>query len=253
MLEKERLKQLIEKGNAVLNTHYHVEGTFGFPTLNSGKFEAWKTQVLSYLSSHLPAENQYFIHFKEQVKRGYQSSAEQGIGILQSVLEDFELGLLDIKSNEIINNPSNSLEKLFEKFHLVVRQMRNCYSSRPTLDVADEYDVQDLLHSLLILDFEDIRAEEWTPSYAGKCCRMDFLLKDFKIVIEVKKSRRSLNASQIGSELIEDIGRYSIHPDCETLVCFVYDPEGYVSNPRGLEKDLSRTESNMAVRVFIRP
>lgn len=45
--------------------------------------------------------------------------------------------------------------------------MRNRYSSRPTLDVADEYDVQDLLHSLLILDFEDIRTEGSIPSYSG--------------------------------------------------------------------------------------
>lgn len=252
MLEKERLEKLIEKGGAVLKTHYHVEGTFGFPTLDSGKFEAWKTQVLSYLSSNLPSDNQYLLHFKEKVKRGYQSSCEQGIGILQSVVEDLELNLINAKLNEVFD-ASETLEKIFAKFHLIVRQMRNRYSARPTLDVADEYDVQDLLHSLLILHFEDIRTEEWTPSYAGKCCRMDFLLKEYKIVIEVKKTRRSLNASQIGSELIEDISRYSVHPDCENLICFVYDPEGYVANPKGIEKDLSRTEGKMGVRVFIRP
>ena len=45
-----------------------------------------------------------------------------------------------------------------------------------------------LLHALLLLYFDDIRAEEWTPSYAGKSARMDFLLKNEGVVIEVKKT-----------------------------------------------------------------
>lgn len=142
---------------------------------------------------------------------------------------------------------------ILEKFHLVVRQLRNRYDSRNTLDVNDEYDVQNLLHSLLTLHFDDIRAEEWTPSYAGKSSRMDFLLKDYKIIIEVKKTRRNLRDREVGTQLIEDIARYKTHPDCETLICFVYDPEGLVGNPRGLENDLSSDENNLRVRVYIRP
>jgi hypothetical protein len=45
--------------------------------------------------------------------------------------------------------------------------MRHRYSERPTLEVEDEYDTQDLFHALLAIDFDDIRREEWTPSYAG--------------------------------------------------------------------------------------
>ncbi|MEI6002257.1 hypothetical protein H3V53_35580 [Paraburkholderia bengalensis] len=33
--------------------------------------------------------------------------------------------------------------------------------------MTDEYDVQDLLHGVLHLEFDDIRPEEWCPSYAG--------------------------------------------------------------------------------------
>lgn len=73
------------------------------------------------------------------------------------------------------------LANLFEKFHSVARQLRKRYNERPTLDVDDEYDVQDLLHALLRLYFDDIRTEEWTPSSAGGSSRMDFLLKKEKI------------------------------------------------------------------------
>ncbi|WPQ62647.1 hypothetical protein SIO70_30255 [Chitinophaga sancti] len=68
-----------------------------------------------------------------------------------------------------------------------------------------------------------------------------------------KKARRGLTAKEVGSQLIEDIARYQMHPDCETLLCFVYDPEGLIGNPAGIENDLSKDDGNIKVRVYIRP
>jgi hypothetical protein len=79
------------------------------------------------------------------------------------------------------------VENICNRFHLVCRRLRTRYSDRPTIEIEDEYDVQDLLHALLHLHFDDIRREEWTPSYAGGSSRVDFLLKSEQIVIEVKK------------------------------------------------------------------
>ena len=84
----------------------------------------------------------------------------------------------------------NALIHLLNRFHLVSMQLRDRYSRRETLDVSDEYDVQDLLHSLLHIYYDDIRPEEWTPSYAGTSSRQDFLLKNEKIVIETKKQEK---------------------------------------------------------------
>ena len=146
------------------------------------------------------------------------------------------------------------LRLLFLKFHLVARQLRNRHSSRPTLDVEDEYDVQDLLHSLLKIHFSDIRPEETTPSYAGGAKRLDFLLKDEQIVIEVKKTRKDLNDKKIGEELIIDISTYNSHPDCKKLFCFVYDPDGRINNPSGIETDLQKLSSDkLEVRIFVYP
>jgi hypothetical protein len=119
--------------------------------------------------------------------------------------------------------------------------------------VTDEYDVQDLMHSLLRIFFEDVRAEEWTPSYAGKSSRMDFLLSMEEVVVETKRTRPGLGAKELGSQLIEDIARYKVHPSCKRLVCFVYDPDGRVANPRGIERDLSRNEDGFEVVVIIAP
>jgi len=140
-----------------------------------------------------------------------------------------------------------------DRFHTIARQIRNRHENRPTLDVVDEYDVQDLVHALLRLHFDDIREEEYTPSYAAKASRLDFLLKAERIVVEVKKTSPSVGAKQIGSQLIDDIARYNAHPDCGTLICFVYDPDSVISNPRGLERDLQRTDGPFPIHVFIRP
>ncbi|RQO40413.1 hypothetical protein DBR39_05545 [Chryseobacterium sp. KBW03] len=145
------------------------------------------------------------------------------------------------------------LETIFDKFHLVAKQMRQRYDDRPTLDIKDEYDAQDLLHSLLRIYYEDIRTEEWNPSYAGSSTRSDFLLKDQQIVIEIKKTRNTLKAKQLGEQLIIDIAKYKTHPNCKLLYCFVYDPEGYISNPRGMENDLNSSSSEMKVKVKIVP
>jgi len=121
------------------------------------------------------------------------------------------------------------------------------------IEIKDEYDVQDLFHSLLKLNFDDIRAEEYTPSYAGSASRVNFLLKKEKLVIEIKKTRNNLGAKEIGNELTIDIARYRAHPDCETLVCFVYDPDGRINNPVGVESDLEAIPSNIKIKVIIVP
>lgn len=156
-------------------------------------------------------------------------------------------------SNSNVHNSLKLVEQICSRFHLVAKQLRSRYSDRATLDINDEYDTQDLLHSLFYIYFDDIRSEEWTPSYAGSSSRVDFLIKEEQIIIEVKKTRKNLKEKQIGDELLVDIQRYQTHPDCKKLICFVYDPDGYISNPRGLEKDLARNDDNFIVKVVIVP
>jgi hypothetical protein len=132
-------------------------------------------------------------------------------------------------------------------------QLRQRYSNRPTIDVNDEYDVQDLFHGLLKLFFNDVRAEEWNPSYAGGSSRSDFLIPEVNAVIEIKKTRPSMTTKELGEQLIIDIAKYKKHPQCSRLICFVYDPDGRVNNPRGIENDLSNCDNEIDVRTIIVP
>ena len=49
------------------------------------------------------------------------------------------------------------------RFHEVAKQLRISRANRTTVDIQDEYDVQDLMHALLRIFFDDVRDEEWTP------------------------------------------------------------------------------------------
>lgn len=142
---------------------------------------------------------------------------------------------------------------LAERLHGVVHQLRDRRENRATLDVSDEYDLQDLFHALLKIHFDDVRKEEWAPTYAGGASRMDFLLPEIETVVETKMMRGTLSTKQLGDELIVDIAKYQKHPQCRTLFCLVYDPLGRVANPRGVESDLSQNDDKMATRVMIVP
>lgn len=150
-------------------------------------------------------------------------------------------------------HPLDVLRDLLLRFHAVATALRQRHAGRATLDVTDEYDVQDLLGALLTLEFNDVRREEWTPSYAGGAGRVDFLLKTEQTVVEVKKTRSGLNDRQLGDELLLDIARYAKHGDCKTLVCFVYDPDTRIINPGGLQADLSGEKGGIRVEVVIAP
>jgi hypothetical protein len=145
------------------------------------------------------------------------------------------------------------IERLCSRFHLVARQLRLRRGNRETLRVEDEADVQDLLRALLVLDHEDIRPIAWTPEYAGGTPRADFLLKLEQVVIEARLARGGWQAAELRQELAVDIRAHTQLPDCKTLVCFVYDPEGRIANPRAIEEELSGDRDGLAVRVIIAP
>ena len=183
-------------------------------------------------------ETHEYVKVFENLTENDYSNASTCVQTLENVKNYIQKGYINFEQKKEID-VDETLDRILWRFHKVVRQLRVRHGGREILDINDEYDVQDLLHALLQLYFDDIRDEEWTPSYARSAARVDFLLKNEKTVIEVKKTRQGLADKEVGNQLIEDIERYKVHPDCEKLVCFVYDPEGRIGNPNGVMNDLN--------------
>ncbi|MGN9154745.1 hypothetical protein ACTM9K_14025 [Bariatricus sp. HCP3S3_E12] len=245
----EEIDELNKEGQKVLSTKWTEEmGVYTF--VEEEIYYSWRTKTLTFLKMFLPEEHEYVKTFSELRDSDFTNAqiCVQTLGNVKSYLEKGYISLEEKKEFDV----GGVLERIFSRFYKVARQLRDRYNNKPTLEIEDEYDVQDLLHALLQLYFDDIRAEEWTPSYAGKCARVDFLLKNEKVVIEVKKTRRGLDDKELGDQLIIDVDRYKVHPDCERLVCFVYDPEGRIGNPNGIMADLNKQHEGFAT-VYIYP
>lgn len=133
--------------------------------------------------------------------------------------------------------------QICRRFHRMAQQLTARHGERATLVIGDEYDVQDLMHAMLVLFFDDVRPETYTPNYAGSSSRTDFLLWKERIVIEAKMTRKSLSQKDVANQLIVDKARYAADSRCGTLICFVYDPGGFCENPEALENDLAGDES----------
>ena len=160
---------------------------------------------------------------------------------------DYALSLIPVSSssklavaNELAPREAllQMLQRLPQVAHELTNRRRDGNTPRATLIIRDEYDVQDLLRAVLAFRFDDVRPEEWCPSYAGSSKRMDFLLRNEKIVVEVKKTREGLGNKKLAEELTIDIANYRKHQDCKHLVCFIWDDLRKVSNPAGFVSDI---------------
>lgn len=150
-------------------------------------------------------------------------------------------------------DPIDSLRKVCLRFHAVARQLRLRKDYRTTLEVEDDYDLQDLLSALLKLEFDEVGAEEWTPPYAGGSTRTTLLLNGEQIAIVAKKTRSGLTTKELAEQISADAQHYSARKSCRHLFCFIYDPEGRIGGPTRLESDLTSVSDRHTIHVLVAP
>jgi|ERR1035438_8885855 CheY-like chemotaxis protein len=150
-----------------------------------------------------------------------------------------------------------TLDQVLEAFPVCVQRMRVRQHQRPPFLIENEYDVQDLLFTMLRPTFSDMEHEEHTRKNAGSEKRVDFVFRAMQAVLEVKCVRDKNHAKAIFDEVKIDIESYHAHDDCRHLIFFIYDPRLEVSDARKKMQDLSgwRTMKGkgIEVKVIIRP
>ncbi|HEY3762507.1 MAG TPA: hypothetical protein VGN23_12240 [Verrucomicrobiae bacterium] len=151
--------------------------------------------------------------------------------------------------------PDALLINICERFHRAVVHLTHRRKGRSIIDFSDEYDVQDVFGTVIKCSYQNVQDEVWTPPYAGRSARIDFVIEDIKTAVEIKRVR---SQQEIDSELIIDTAHYAQNKNVETLVCFVYDPDGVLRRDASqIEKDLSglkiQNNRQINVTVLIRP
>ena len=103
------------------------------------------------------------------------------------------IGILKAFDDIPPSTPSESidatLEKICTNFHRCARSILNQHRNRTTLEINDEYDVQDLLQGILRLFIDAVRPEDYVTSYAGGNSRTDFYLPQYETYVETKMTR----------------------------------------------------------------
>ena len=151
------------------------------------------------------------------------------------------------------SDPVEALRKVCLRFHAVARQLRLRKDYRTTLEVEDDYDLQDLLCALLKLEFDEVGADEWTPPYAGGSTRTTLLLNRDRLAVVAKKTRSGLTTKELADQVAADAAHYASRKPCVHLFCFIYDPEGRIGSPTRLETDLTSVSDSFTVDVLVAP
>ena len=249
-----KINQIIDECNSIYNNKIKADPKYRpMVSLADGKFLSIHKRTVALIPKFGYTEEdieKLFTHGMNPKKKLDSLYVNYYIAFLESIRDH----PLPEKKEHLTFNAIELLEKIFKNFHRCYRQLLIRHAKRETLIINDEYDVQDLLHGILKLHFDDVRPEDSTPKYAGGNSRIDFVLNEHNIAIEVKKTRNNLKDKEIGEELLIDIARYQqSHSKVKLLICFVYDPEGLIINPIGLENDLNDTPSNIPIKTIICP
>lgn len=241
------INELIDEWNIIKNKCIHKNAVLGgSPYFARGEeYDIWLMKCSRFLQNNYPNDsqtNQFISLAKDERHKETQYSVL--IGILSAINE--------MPPMNKIGDIDNIIEQICINFHRCVKSLQNRYSSRETIYINDEYDVQDLFQGILRLFVNDVRPEDYVPSYAGGNSRTDFYLPQYETYIETKMIRNGLDDKKVGEELSIDITRYGDR--CKKIICFIYDKDNKLKNPYGLINDLEKLGANrVAVKVYISP
>ncbi|XYH99457.1 hypothetical protein ACMHYB_06735 [Sorangium sp. So ce1128] len=110
---------------------------------------------------------------------------------------------------------------------------------KPPLEIADEYDVQDLAYAALKPLVTDLKLEDPTSKVAGNAGRVDLVSYGLGLAIEVKAT---LRASRGGDEIIKEcfqrIKLYSSVRNIRVLAFFIHDPDEKIDDVDNVQREL---------------
>ncbi|MDR7922546.1 MULTISPECIES: hypothetical protein [unclassified Thermosynechococcus] len=143
-----------------------------------------------------------------------------------------------------------------ESLEQILDLCRNFYSRAHSQLPSNfqEKDVQVVLERLLRSTFpnSDIRREYPIPQPYSHGRLIDFMLVDEKVAIEVKVVSAQGGRNRLFKELAIDLEAYR-HSEMSfrKLICFVYDPNNQLPNPRGFENHLRGDRGGFEVITIV--
>lgn len=162
-------------------------------------------------------------------------------------------GLNTVDPNVDAFNVVYILSRIADRFDKILLRLKNRRVGRAAIVMNDEYDVQYLFESLLALEVDDIRSEEYGPSVAGGSGRADTYLPKYRCCVEFKMTRSTLTEVPLRKQIADDFLLYGADDRYENLFVFIYDPNNHILNPTAFEEQLSKPVTGLKqVIVLVR-
>lgn len=117
------------------------------------------------------------------------------------------------------------VEQLCKRLPQAARILANrSRKGKVAYEIADEYDVQDLLHLILRAYLKYSVQEDPLPKVAGaKSSRADISIEELGVLIEVKFVHGPEDQRRLFEEYSQDLVLYSQWPHLKTLIYFIYN------------------------------
>lgn len=129
-------------------------------------------------------------------------------------------------------------DKVFDLFFSRLREGIIEFQKRSETKIKDEKSLQDFVYAFLRCLFISVEYEDPTEKLCQASNRVDFVLKDHSIIIELKYVRNKRHAKKIQGELAEDCAKYKQSKYGNTVLNYVYDPNNHIENHEQFLKQL---------------
>lgn len=237
------------------------------PKSNEHEFSRWKELVVYNILSALDNDKTHPLYERIEKIFSAGSSPDKAPVFRRQFLTPSELAGAEaiienvismLEGNTKSETPFSEKEKMsilisiFQNFHRFAQQLKERQNHAKPILIENEYALQDFIHAILRLHFQNVKNEFPLPDYCGKTSRIDFYLKEERIGIEVKFVSENLKADNLRKQLIEDKAQY-INSRCfDEIIFFIYDPQTLLNKPE-VFYDIEGHTNEYDIRVIVSP
>lgn len=161
---------------------------------------------------------------EKQQKEFFKNFLSASLGAPELILfEDFIDNSLDVRFKNL--SSVELTKQVLVNFPESIKKIKERRKGKSIFEIKDEYDVQDILYVMFKGVFPKLKEEDPVPKHGSNSTRIDLILREQKILIEVKMIKESdADETKFIKQLKEDIQSYHTSQWIEHLICFIYDP-----------------------------
>lgn len=155
----------------------------------------------------------------------------------------------------ILENFENAVTKITDpKERYGGKTVKPKKTPKTIISIEDEYDVQDILYVVLKSVFPKIKYENPLSKYGGSSTRLDFVLQEEGIIIEVKQIKiTEKNDKTFINQIKIDLQSYHVLDYLQEIIFFIYAPNAIqdINNFKELEGEQSINGKTFNVKIIV--